>query len=80
MTIAARASELLQEWDAASSGQRLRSHRAVAVLEYISDPQSVELLHRLASGAPAAALSREAKAALERKRPFFRQFGMEFKH
>lgn len=62
-----RAQVLLQELNAPPSGDSLRALRAVAVLEYMSDPQSLELLHTLAAGAPAAALSREAKAALRRR-------------
>jgi WD40 repeat protein len=45
---------------------QVREWRAVEVLERVATAQSRELLRRLAAGAPDAALTREAKAALER--------------
>jgi hypothetical protein len=44
----------------------LQSVRAVQVLEHIRTPMAVDLLRRLALGAPEARLTREAKASLER--------------
>jgi hypothetical protein len=66
-----RAQGLLEELTT-PSGDQLRLRRAVAVLEYIDDPQGLELLRRLASGAPAATLSREANAAFQRRTPAMR--------
>jgi hypothetical protein len=48
------------------STERLRQRRAVAVLEQVGSPEAVKVLRRLAKGAPGAALTREAKAALRR--------------
>jgi hypothetical protein len=45
---------------------QVREWRAVEVLERVGTAQSRELLRRLVAGAPDAALTREAKAALER--------------
>jgi RNA polymerase sigma factor (sigma-70 family) len=49
-----------------TSAQTLRCIRAVAVLEYVGSAEAVQLLRKLATGAPDARLTREAKAALER--------------
>ncbi len=51
--------------------ERLREWRALEVLEQVATPQARDLLKALAEGAPAARLTQEAKAALERlaKRP-----------
>jgi WD40 repeat protein len=46
--------------------ERLRSWRAVAILEQIADTESRRALEGLAKGAPEARLTREAKAALHR--------------
>jgi WD40 repeat protein len=43
-----------------------RQRRALRVLEQLDTPDARQLLHQLARGAPAAPLTREAKAALER--------------
>ncbi len=48
------------------AGERLREVRAVQALEAIAPPQSREVLEVLSRGAPASALTRDAKAALAR--------------
>jgi WD40 repeat protein len=50
-------------------GERLRSLRAVAALEYAGTPEARRVLETLAGGAPEARLTREAKAALKRLTP-----------
>jgi WD40 repeat protein len=47
-------------------GDALRSLRAVEVLEAVATPQARQLLRKIAAGAAAARLTREARAALER--------------
>jgi hypothetical protein len=49
-----------------SSPDELRQERALHVLERIGSPESRSVLKKLATGAPEARLTREAKAALER--------------
>jgi WD40 repeat protein len=61
-----RAEAILQAIDQAQSPARLRAMRAVEVLEGIGTPAARHLLGTLAGGAPAARLTREAKASLER--------------
>jgi hypothetical protein len=62
-----RMKELLEKLDEPVSGPgRLRELRGVEVLEYIRSPEARQVLNRLANGAPAAHLTREARAALER--------------
>jgi hypothetical protein len=64
-----RAQQLLDELDTATlSGERLRGVRAVAVLEHIGSAEARKLLDTLASGAPEALRTQEAKAALARLR------------
>jgi hypothetical protein len=48
------------------SGDRLRGLRAVEVLENIGTQQARALLQKLATGAPEARLTLEARASLER--------------
>jgi hypothetical protein len=45
---------------------RLRALRAVEVLEHVGSPDAKRVLARLAAGAPAARLTTEASAALQR--------------
>jgi RNA polymerase sigma factor (sigma-70 family) len=54
-----------------ADAEQLRRLRAVEILEGIGTPRAVEFLETLAKGAPAARLTKEAKASLERlaKRP-----------
>jgi hypothetical protein len=62
-----RAEELLEKLRGPlPAGERLRSLRAVEVLEHAGTESARELLTRLASGAPEARLTREAKGALQR--------------
>jgi WD40 repeat protein len=56
----AHATELLP------TGERLRQRRALRVLERLDSPAAREVLEALACGASGAALTRDAKAALER--------------
>jgi hypothetical protein len=46
--------------------QRLREHRALQALEHTADPKGREVLKALATGAPGAQRTEEAKAALQR--------------
>jgi WD40 repeat protein len=49
------------------SAEQLHALRAIEVLEHIGSPEARQVLRTLAEGAPAAMLTREAKAALERQ-------------
>ncbi len=53
----------------AVSADLVRRERALEVLEHMGGAEARELLEELAKGAPEAALTREAKAALARLRP-----------
>ncbi len=48
------------------SGAQLQAVRVTALLERIGSRDARDLLKKLATGAPAARLTREAKASLER--------------
>jgi RNA polymerase sigma factor (sigma-70 family) len=61
-----RMEELLKLLEGPPSRDALREVRAVAVLERAATPAARKLLQTLASGAPAARLTREAQASLER--------------
>jgi hypothetical protein len=62
-----RVAELLKKiGGGAASGEGLREARALEVLEGIDTPEARKVLEELARGAPEAALTREAKASLER--------------
>lgn len=61
-----RVESLLEKLSAVPSPDRLREMRAIEVLERIATPDARAVLADLAKGAPAARLTREAKAALER--------------
>jgi WD40 repeat protein len=71
---ARRRMEQMLEKLASPSGDRLRALRAVEVLERQATAEARQLLDKLAQGIPAAPLTREAKAALDRlaKRPAVR--------
>jgi WD40 repeat protein len=47
-------------------GPRLQAHRAIEVLEYIGTPEARRVLETLASGAPGALVTTQARAALTR--------------
>jgi WD40 repeat protein len=49
-----------------STGEPLRTSRAIEALERIATPEARQLLTKLAAGAPGAEQTREAKAALKR--------------
>jgi RNA polymerase sigma factor (sigma-70 family) len=51
-----------------ASPEGLRALRAVELLERLAGPEADRLLQALAEGAPSARLTREARAALERRR------------
>jgi RNA polymerase sigma factor (sigma-70 family) len=59
---------LLEDSEPAARPALLRGLRAVEVLEQMATPQATEMLRMLVSGAPAARLTREAKASLDRLR------------
>jgi hypothetical protein len=63
-----RCERLLAKLDRpALSGERLRTVRAVEAMELVDTKEARDLLRRLAEGADGARLTREAKAALERR-------------
>jgi hypothetical protein len=63
-----RVEGLLQRLDASNSPDLLRGVRAVEVLESLDTPEARQVLQALAQGAAEARLTREAKAAWERRK------------
>jgi len=61
-----RLEQLLAKLEPAGSPERLRELRAIQALEYARTAEARQVLQTLANGAPAARLTQEAKAALER--------------
>jgi sugar lactone lactonase YvrE len=61
-----RVEGLLQKVEPSASPERLQEVRAIEVLEHIGTPQAKQLLQALATGAPEARLTQEAKGALLR--------------
>ena len=61
-----RIERLLEKADLLKSPERLRSLRAIEVLEHIGTPEAQKVLQKLAEGAPEARQTREARASLER--------------
>ena len=64
--VRSRIEMLAEKCAPARSPERLRALRAVEVLENLGTPEAQRLLERLATGAPEAGLTQEAKASLER--------------
>jgi WD40 repeat protein len=50
----------------AASGERLQALRAVEALEYMASPEALQVLQRLAHGAPEARLTQQVRASLKR--------------
>jgi hypothetical protein len=48
------------------TGNRLRSIRAIEILERIGSEEAIQLLEKLATGEPQVSLTQEAKQALKR--------------
>jgi hypothetical protein len=65
MEVRERIEALLRRLDALPA-DRLRTLRAVEVLEYSATPEARALLERLSGGLAEARLTREAKASVER--------------
>jgi hypothetical protein len=63
-----RAELLLQRLDASANPARVLGQRAIQMLEHNDAPEAKALLEHLATGSPDARLTREARAALERRR------------
>jgi hypothetical protein len=61
-----RVERLLRDVTARPAGSRLRDIRAVEILALAGGPEAREVLRALARGAPAARLTREARAVLDR--------------
>jgi hypothetical protein len=61
-----RMEALLKQLKGSPQEGRLRGLRAVEVLERVGTPEAIEVLKKLAGGAPEAWLTREARAVLDR--------------
>jgi hypothetical protein len=61
-----RIDQLLQKLDLLKNPDRLRALRAIEALEGTGTAEAKQVLQRLASGAPEAQLTRQARASLER--------------
>jgi WD40 repeat protein len=61
-----RAERLLKKIDPTTDAELLRQARAVEILEYAGSKEAITLLEKLAKGAPAARLTRDAKESLQR--------------
>ena len=61
-----RIQQILSKLEPSVSAERLRTLRAIQVLEYVGTAEAKENMRALAKGVPDARLTREAKAALER--------------
>ena len=61
-----RMEHLLEKSEPHASAERLRGLRTIEILEYANTAEAAHLLQTLAQGAQPAALTREAKASLER--------------
>lgn len=64
-----RVEQLLAKLDPRNSPERLRTRRAIEVLEHIATPASGRLLEDLAGGASEAQITREARGARDRLIP-----------
>jgi hypothetical protein len=61
-----RIEQVLANLEGPLTGERLRSWRVIEVLEKIGTPAAQEILHTIASGAPEAGITQDAREALDR--------------
>ncbi|HEV3446403.1 MAG TPA: hypothetical protein VG099_17300 [Gemmataceae bacterium] len=61
-----RLEQLLQKLEVPRPGETIQALRAIEVLEHAGTTEARQFLQSLAKGAPAALLTREAKASLKR--------------